>query len=281
MLLARSTARDREIRHSYGAGASKWRMCGASGREPDPVGSRAGLWLVCSLLADQGAVAYIPFGAIPQEKRSIRIDTSALLFCLGLSVVTALLFGWLPALQTRAPRPGRAVEGLGARRQRWFPPGTAPQRAGGSRTGASLLLLSGAGLLMRLWWPANGRPGIQSGKPPVARLPFPNGQFKTAAEGGERLFLPRCCPVCRRSPVCWQRRRSTRCRIWRPERRNRDPREDHTERWQAVLQAWSARIISVPRPAALRGRALQDTEIAGARQVAMVNQTLVRKVLWE
>jgi len=78
----------------------------------------------------------------------------------------------------------------------------------------SLLLLTGAGLLMRTLvalqtptWDFNPANLL------VARLPFPNGQFKTAAE--KQRFFTRCCPVCRRSTVCWRRRRSTRCRLWR------------------------------------------------------------------
>jgi len=100
MLLARSTARDREIAIRAALGASQWRIVRALLVE-SLILSVAGAGLGCLLAAGgvKALVDFIPLGAIPQEA-DIRVDTAALLFSLGLSVLTALLFGLAPALQS-------------------------------------------------------------------------------------------------------------------------------------------------------------------------------------
>jgi putative ABC transport system permease protein len=277
MLLARSTARDREIAIRTALGASQWRIVRALLVE-SLILSVAGAALGC-LLAFGGIkalVAFIPDGAIPREAE-IRINTPALLFSLGFSVFTALLFGLAPALQTvrrNLVEPlkdsGRGISG-GFRRGRLRNALVVVELA------LSLLLLTGAGLLMRtLVALETADLGFNPANLLVARLPFPNGQFKSAAE--KQRFFAALLPRLQALPgVLAVAQINSLPPFGGPEGEIEIPGKTHTERWQAMYNLVSDDYLRTLGLRLLRGRALQDTEMAGARKVAMVNQTLVRK----
>ena len=127
-------------------------------------------------------VTAIPDGAIPKEAE-IGLDLPVLGFSLGLTIFTALLFGLAPALQLARRNiveplkdSGRGVSG-GFRRGRLRNALVIVELA------LSLVLLTGAGVMMRTFVALQT---VDLGFNPhnilVARLPFPKGQYKTAAE---------------------------------------------------------------------------------------------------
>ena len=277
MLLARSTARDREIAIRAALGASQWRVVRALLVESLLL-SAAGSVFGCLLtfVGIKALVAFIPEGAIPQEAQ-IRIDTPALLFSLGLSVLTALLFGLAPALQSvrrNLVEPlkdsGRGVGG-GFRRGRLRNTLVVVELA------LSILLLTGAGLLMRtLVALQTADLGFNPDNLLVARLPFPNGQFKTAAEK-QRFFtelLPRLRAI---HGVEAAAQINSLPPFGGPSGDIEIPGRTHSERWQAMCSLVSEDYLHTLGLRILRGRAFQDVEIAAARRVAVVNQTLARK----
>jgi len=101
MLLARSTARDREMAIRAALGASRWRVVRQLLLESFllAVGG-AVLGCVLAWAGTKALVAYIPDGAIPREAE-ISLDRTALLFSLILAGVTSLLFGVAPACNWR------------------------------------------------------------------------------------------------------------------------------------------------------------------------------------
>jgi len=110
----------------------------------------------------------------------------------------------------------------------------------------------------------------------VARLPFPNGQFKTAAE--KQRFFTALLPRLQALPgVLAAAQINLLPPFGGPDGDIEIPGKTHTERWQAVYNLVSDDYLRTLGLRLLRGRALRDTEIAGARKVALVNQTLVRK----
>ena len=148
LLLARASSRQREIAIRAALGASRRRvvrqlltenvvlsMCGGG------LGLLFAWWGIHALLA-------LSPGNIPRLD-SIRIDPEALLFTLGVSLATGLVFGLVPALTASRPNlndtlkeGGRsAAEGAGGRRLRGA--------LAIAEIALSLVLLVGAGLLIR------------------------------------------------------------------------------------------------------------------------------------
>jgi putative ABC transport system permease protein len=150
LLLARSTARQREFAVRSALGASRGRMIRQTLTESvvlslagGVIGILGAIWLVRLLPA-------IGPSSLPRLNE-IQINTTVLLFTAGISLLTGLVFGLIPALQTS----GRTfTDALKA---------SARNTASGSqrRTGSilvvcevamSLTLLVGAGLLLKSFW---------------------------------------------------------------------------------------------------------------------------------
>ena len=138
-------------------------------------------------------VALIPENAIPREAE-IGLNWPVLWFSLGLAVFTAILFGLAPAIQMARrdiveplKDSGRGVSG-GFRRGRLRNALVVVELA------LSLVLLTGAGVMIRTFVKLQTTDlGFNPSHILVARLPFPKGQYLTAAEK-QRFFaqlLPR------------------------------------------------------------------------------------------
>jgi putative ABC transport system permease protein len=153
LLLARATGRQKEIALRVAIGASRWRIVRqllAESVALSMVGSALGLllayWAVHALT-----------GAIPEASRftlpryhEIGIGVPVLLFTMAVSAVTAMLFGVAPALQFSRPDLNAALKEAAR----------VSSRQGGrlrnllvvSEVAVSLVLLSGAGLMIRSFW---------------------------------------------------------------------------------------------------------------------------------
>jgi putative ABC transport system permease protein len=169
LLLARSTARQREFAVRGALGATRGRMIRQTLTESivlalagGAIGTLGAIWLVRLLRA-------IGPSSLPRLGE-IQINTSVLLFTAGISLLTGLIFGLIPALQTS----GRAfTDALKA---------SARNTASGSqrRTGSilvvcevamSLTLLVGAGLLLKSFWLLTQvNPGFQTSRIVTAEI---------------------------------------------------------------------------------------------------------------
>ncbi len=153
LLLARATARQREIAVRAVLGAGRGRVVRQMLTESIVLGLAGGLAGI--LLARWGLqflVAVIPEGTIPRVEE-IRVDAAVLIFGIVLSLFTGLLFGLVPAFeaarwQARGGFTGALTEGGGRQ--------TATRRARRMRSALvvaeiaiTMVLLTGAGLLIR------------------------------------------------------------------------------------------------------------------------------------
>jgi predicted permease len=147
LLLARGARRAGELALRGALGASRAELIRQLLTESlllSLCGGAAGLALAKGMLA--GAVVLAP-KSIPRLDR-VSIDPWVLAFAAGLSILTGLLFGMLPAMRASRLRPalvlreGRALVSAGSRHrlQSWLVIG---------ETALSLVLLVGAGLLLR------------------------------------------------------------------------------------------------------------------------------------
>jgi putative ABC transport system permease protein len=187
LLLARAAGRQPEISMRLALGASRARLV-------------LQLLIESAVLALGGAVMGLLFSALGlqllmQGVRSglpvaedVGLDGPVLLFTLGLSMVTALIFGLIPALQSTAGNlQVRMVEGANATR-------AGQHRLRGAlvvgEVALSLVLLVGAGLLMRSFYALLATDsGLRTHGVLTAHLSIPRGKYPEAALS-QRLLAP-------------------------------------------------------------------------------------------
>jgi putative ABC transport system permease protein len=141
LLLARTSSRQRELAVRAALGASPARLIRQNLTESvllGIIGGTIGCWVAYSLLQLFESIA--PEG-IPRLQQA-RLDTRVVLFTLGVSLVSGVLFGLAPA--TRNP----AAELLVGKEARQTSRGLLRQILVASQVAVSLILLTGAGLLL-------------------------------------------------------------------------------------------------------------------------------------
>ncbi len=277
MLLARSTARDREMAIRSALGASRWRVVRQLLVESVLLGI-GGAVLGCALAYGgiKALVALIPEGAIPQEA-DIGLDPQALWFSLALAVCTALIFGLAPALQTARrdlveplKDSGRGVSG-GFRRGRLRNALVVVELA------LSLVLLTGAGVMIRTFVKLTTTDlGFDAKNILVARLPFPKDQYKTVAE--KQRFFSQLLPRLKALPGVVEATSTSGLPPYGGIGTDIDIMgKQHTDKWRAMYQLVSEGYLRTLRGKVMRGRMLEEGDIAGARKVAVINQTMAAK----
>jgi putative ABC transport system permease protein len=151
LLLARSTARQREIAIRVAIGASRSRLIRQFLTESlllALIGGALGVvlahWGVAALVA---GIPDFQLNSMPYL-RDLKIDSSIVLFTFGLSLVTGVIFGLIPALQASNPQlhatikeGGQSSVGAGRRRLR--------NAIVVAEIALALVLLVGAGLMMK------------------------------------------------------------------------------------------------------------------------------------
>jgi len=277
MLLARAAAREKEMALRASLGATRPRLVQQ-------------LLIESLLLAIGGAVlgclfAYagirvlvqlIPEGTIPEEA-VIRLNVPVLMFSLVISVLTALLFGLVPALQTARRDVVERLKDSGKGVSAGFRGGWLRNALVVGEVALSLMLLAGAGLLMRTFVQLqNVDLGLNPDNILVARLPLPRGQYTQAADK-QRFFhqlldrlhaLPGVVAATETTSLPPYGGIDTEIEIYG---------KTHTERWEAIFQLCSEGYLPTLGLRLVHGRWLTAADVNGARRVAVVNQTLVTK----
>jgi putative ABC transport system permease protein len=218
-------------------------------------------------------VTAIPEGLIPREA-VIRLNVPVLLFSLGVAAATSIVFGLVPALQTARkdlvePLKDSAKGSGGTFRRRRLNAALVV-----AEVALSLVLLAGAGLLMRSFVRLQT---VDLGLKPEnilhARLPLPRGPYRTAA-ARQRFFsqvlarlnaLPGVVSVATASTLPPYGGIRTEIDI---------PGKTHSERWEAIFQLCSEGYFPTLGLRLLRGRLLSEVDVDDGRKVAVINQTL-------
>ncbi len=156
LLLSRATGRQREVAVRAALGAGKGRLIRQSLTESAVLGifgAIAGSWFAYLLL--RLFVSIAPQG-IPRLDQA-RLDVRVLIFTLGITLISALLFGLAPALQIPTP------DVLVGKDVRATPRNFLRQTFASAQIAISLILLASAGLMLRsLWNLENVRLGMQT-----------------------------------------------------------------------------------------------------------------------
>jgi putative ABC transport system permease protein len=279
LLLARATGREKEFAIRAVLGAGRLRLI----RQllVESLILALGGALLGALIAWGGLksmVAAMPKQIVPAEA-VIQLNAPVLAFTLCAAVLTALIFGLVPALQA-------------ARRDLNDPLRDSGKGTSGSgqhnrlrnavvvlEVALSLTLLAGAGLLMRSFMALRDvHLGLQPDHVLVVRLPLPRDRYKTSDQ-----IVSFYKPLLQRLKALPGVTEATETSTLPPYGGIGSDVDvagkTHAEKWNGLFQLCSEGYFSTLRIQFLDGRAFTETEVNGKRKLAVVNQTFVKRYL--
>ena len=277
MLLARATAREKEISIRSALGASRWRVARQLLIESALLAT-AGAVLGCALAYGglKILVGMIPESLIPSES-VIQINMPVLLFSLGVAIMTTLLSGLAPAIHTARKQLAAPLKDAGKGVSGGFRHAKLRNSLVVAEIAFSLVLLAGAGLLMRTMVALQTVDlGLNPDNILVARLPLPKERYKTAASK-QQFFSQTLRRIANLPGVIAVTETSTLPPYGGIGSEVDVPGKTHSDKWRAIYQLCSEGYFSTLGLKLKSGRVLSETEVNAARKVAVVNETLAKK----
>jgi len=279
LLLARATTREKEFAIRSALGANRWRLVRQLLVESLilAIGGAA----LGTLLAWGGLkflVALMPQNIIPAEA-VIRLNLPVLAFTLVTAVLTALVFGLVPALKAARKDLNEPLRDSGKGISGGFRHGRLRDAVVVLEVALSLTLLVAAGLLMRSFVALREvHLGLQPDHVWVVRLPLPPDRYKTAEQvaGFYRPLLQRLKAL---PGIVDATETSTLPPYGGIPSDIEIPGKSHAEKWNAMFQLVSEGYFPVLKIQFVDGRDFTEAEVNGARKLAVVNQTFVKKYL--
>jgi putative ABC transport system permease protein len=279
LLLARATTREKEFAIRAALGAGRWRLVRQLLVESLILATGgAGLGALLAWSGLKSLIALIPQEIIPAEA-AIRLNVTVLLFTLGVSVATALVFGLVPALQTARRDLNDPLRDSGKGVSGGFRHGRLRDAVVVLEVALSLALLVGAGLLMRSFVALREvHLGLQPDHILVARLPLPPERYKTAAQL-TAFFRPLLARLKAMPGVVAATETSTLPPYGGIPSDIEIPGKTHTEKWTTLYQLCSEGNFPVLKLQFLTGRPFTEAEVNSTRKLAVINQTFAHKYL--
>ena len=279
LLLARATTREKEFAIRSALGASRSRLI----RQllVESLILALGGAILGALLAWGGLkfiVGLMPQDTIPAES-VIRLNAAVLMFTLAVTILTALTFGLLPALKAARKDLNEPLRDTGKGLSGGFRHGKLRNAVVILEVALSLTLLVAAGLLMRSFVALREvHLGFRPDHVMSARLPLPVDRYKTADQiaGFYRPLLLRLKAL---PGVVAVTETSTLPPYGGIPSEIEVPGKTHSEKWESIFQLCSEGYFQVLRIQFLNGRPFTEAEVAGARKLAVVNQTFLKKYL--
>jgi len=277
MLLARAAAREKEMAIRTSVGAGRWLLVRQLLIESLML-ALGGAVLGCAFAyaGIQGVRGLMPQGLFPSEA-DIRLNIPVLIFSLGVAAFTAVVFGLVPALQTVKKNMAEPLKDSGRGIVGGFRRGRLRSALVIAEVALSLVLLAGAGLLIRNFVKLQSIDlGLDPNNILVARLPLPREQYKTAA--AKQQFFQALLPRLHGLPGVVAATETSTLPPYGGIGSDIDiPGKTHTERWEAIYQLCSDGYFKTLGLRILRGRTLSAAEVSSARKVAVINQTFANK----
>jgi len=276
LLLAKSSARQKELALRLTLGAGKWRLVRQLMVESillSAGGAAAGCLFASA--AVRGLIALIPIYTFPDEA-VISINREVLAATVVVAIATAFIFGLAPAL---AAARGDVNESLrsGARGNTGFRRGRMRHALVAGEVTLSMLLLTGSGLLMRSFFIERQIDlGFRTShllttalSLPPARYPTTDSQARFAGELIAHLeALPGVISAAAAVDYPPNGGSATEFEI---------PGVAHFERWKGLLEPCSWQYFQTVGLRLVSGRLPTAQDDHGKRRVAVINETMARK----
>ena len=283
MLLARAAERQKEIAIRTALGAGRWRIVRQLVTESMLLAVTSGvLGFLVALWGTELLVALSPPN-LPRIKE-VTVDLRVLGFTLGVSIITGILFGLLPALQTSRPQLIERLKAGG--RNAMSSPGRQRLRSGlvVVEIALSLVLLVGAGLLIKSFLRLQAvNPGFNSSNLLTMQLDLSGPTYKKGSQVIafqnqllERVkHLPGVEYAGTRSNVPIASDASFAYLLFHIEGRPQSGTDGSVAYYNAISSDYFHAMMIPLRS----GRAFSDQDVRGSQNVAIVNETLVRRYL--
>jgi predicted permease len=280
LLLLRATVRDREIAMRAALGASRARLSRQLLLESFVLASFAS-FAGCALayLALKVVVALIPAGALPEEV-VIRLNTPILFAVAGLALLTTVLCGLAPVLHVMSADLQSRLTGSGKNVEGHFRHGRMRAALVVGEVALSLVLLIGAGLLMRSFFILTQ---ADLGFDPQNVLYFrPTLTTESGADDATRqkknAMTRQLLDHLRALPGVTSVSESM---LEPPIKYDWSdtiiPGKPHTERWETRFEICSEGYFQILGLPLLHGRLLSEDDMNAQRHVMVVNETFSRQ----
>ncbi|MGH9776111.1 MAG: ABC transporter permease [Candidatus Acidiferrales bacterium] len=279
LLLARATVREKEFAIRAALGASRARIVRQLLAESALLAiGGGGLGALLAWAGLKVMVRLIPEFVLPLEA-VIQLNAPVLVFAIGVTAMTVLIFELVPALQVSRRDLNDPLRDSGKGLSGGSGHAQVRNAVVVSEVAISLMLLVGAGLLMRSFAALRAvHLGLKPDHVLVIRLPLPQDRYKTAAqvEGFFRPLLERL----RNLPGVVDATETSALPPYGGLPSEIEiPGKTHSEKWLSAYQLCSDGYFSTLRIAFAEGRGFTEAEVNAARKVAVVNQTFARKFL--
>ena len=266
MLLARAAAREKEMAIRTSLGAGRWLLVRQLLIESLMLAlGGAALGSAFAYAGIVGVKGLMPQGLFPTEA-DIRLNIPVLAFSLGVAVFTAIVFGLVPALQTVKKNMADPLKDSGRGIVGGFRRGKLRSTLVICEVALSLVLLAGAGLLIRNFVKLQTMDlGLDPNNILVARLPLPREQYKTAA--AKQQFFETLLPRLHALPGVVAATETSTLPPYGGIGTDIDiPGKTHTERWEAIYQLCSDGYFRTLGLKIVRGRTLSSIEVSTRAQ---------------
>lgn len=277
LLLTRSTARERELAIRATLGASRFRLVRQLLAESFVLAiTGAALGCLLSYLGLHFVKNIIPPNTVPDEV-DIKLSVVALMATVGVTVLATLLCGLAPAFHAARSdlhdRLAATGKGVGAS----FGHGMLRNGLVATQVGLSIVLLVGAGLMMRTFFAlAHVDLGINPKNMVAARIVFPQGQYKTsqAKQAFFRQTLSRLDAIPGVAGV-------TESLGLPVESGGRSavtvPGTTHADTWESDVELVDQNYLRTVGLPLLRGQFFSEADVASKQKVIVVNRTLANE----
>lgn len=282
LLLARATARSGEMAVRTALGATRWRIVRQLVTESAVLGVLGGAAGVAVAYGAHRVLLGLEPGLLPRTGE-IRLDLPVLLFALGLSLATGVAFGLAPAVQGSVANLASVIkEGSGRGMTRGSQQALRKLLVTG-QVGLTLLLLTGAGLLVRTFLELRSvDPGFDPEGVVAARV-FLDGR-RYPDQDARRAYNQQLLDRVRRLPGVTEAGLTSSLPMDPvatnydlPYRTEDTAGQEDGEIPQADLRMVSPGYFETIRARLLAGRLLDDRDHADAPLVMMVNRTMAER----
>src|SRR5581483_5673077 len=223
----------------------------------------------------RGLVALIPKFTFPDEA-DIRLNTPVLLATIGIAFLTALIFGLAPALVASRRDLNEPLK-AGGRGNSGFRRGRLRNALVVSEVALSLVLLTGAGLLMRSFFLEHQVDiGIRTAHILMTQINLPGKQYKDTES--QARFLRALLPRMQSLPVVVSAAGALDFPPFGGINTDFEVAgKTHSDKWKGNMAPCSTDFPQTLHVRLLRGRNLTEADQSARRKVALINETFATK----